>query len=530
MFVFHRQQVSLASLLVLLAGCGGDSGPPDDDNQNPPPGGGTPAGDPVTAQIGPGGGTISTADGGISLVFPAGALATPTDVTIRPMVNTAPGGVGLAYRIEPAGLAIAQPVELTLGVSSALLGDAQIGELGVGLRSKAGDWYTDMGSSATAAVRTGAATTPGVSRIMDGGSVTTTLTSGLITETSVVTYWRVLPRRPRIKTTEHVTITVEACFLETENTSYWNEDGVTITSRRRTRTCGPSVRQGTWSVASLTGQTASADVGTVVAGTPTSVATYTAPARHPPGGGVVVTAHLYWAEMNLTADLPILVQVEQSNAWGGTVNWTISGTDVKHFRNDNPSLPYVDVTTTLTREGSGQVQLIAIPGRASPAVALLDPSSIVATDHFKRVVVTITRGGGCETTKTETWDVSGNHSEFPTNPPMGGIGEVSILFGDGNEYAIGFISVQWEATGTYTIQSTTACTGDDEVLPGLPVSTEITYNLGPEMAGGFDSPDGLYHAMLNPAAPHVLEGSAPWRDGIHPWATTKVTWSITRPQ
>ena len=130
------RHLTAVSLVWLLVSCGSDSGPPDDGNQNPPPGGG--AGDPVTVQIGPGGGTVATADGGISLVFPAGALASGTDVTIRPVANTAPGGVGLAYTIEPAGLAIAQPVQLTLGVSAALLGDGQIEELGVGVRNKRG--------------------------------------------------------------------------------------------------------------------------------------------------------------------------------------------------------------------------------------------------------------------------------------------------------------------------------------------------------------------------------------------------------
>ena len=124
---------------------------------------------------------------------------------------------------------------------------------------------------------------------MDGGAVQITLESSLITQATVVTLWRPEPLRPKIKTTEHVTITILACFQETETTSYWNEDNVTITSRRRIReTCGPSVRQGTWTVEGLSGLTGSADVGVVTVGSPTSVATYFAPARHPAGGGVRV--------------------------------------------------------------------------------------------------------------------------------------------------------------------------------------------------------------------------------------------------
>ena len=195
--------------------------------------------------------------------------------------------------------------------------------------------------------------------------------------------------------------------------------------------------------------------------------------------------------MNVTGEVPVFVRVEQSNEWGGTMSWTMSGTDVKHIHNDNPNLPYFDQTTTITREGSGQVQLIAIPGRVNPAVALLDPSSIVATDHVKIVVVTITRGGGCESTKTETTEASGNHSEFPTNPSVGksrgsvdpvrrgervraGVRERAVG-GDGHGHHA-------DEHGVYraTMTSCRACRR----------RTRSRWTLGPEMAGGFDRRTG----------------------------------------
>ena len=48
--------------------------------------------------------------------------------------------------------------------------------------------------------------------------------------------------------------------------------------------------------------------------------------------------------------------------------------------------------------------------------------------------------------------------------------------------------------------------------------------------GGFGTPDGLFHTTLNAATPNVLEGTTSWKDGIMDWATTKVEWSIRRPQ
>ncbi len=65
----------------------------------------TPVGQPIgaltTKTIGPAGGTLTTADGRISLVFPAGAVKQETAITVQPGENKAPNGVGEAFTISP---------------------------------------------------------------------------------------------------------------------------------------------------------------------------------------------------------------------------------------------------------------------------------------------------------------------------------------------------------------------------------------------------------------------------------------------
>ncbi|HSB36472.1 MAG TPA: hypothetical protein VLH41_06310, partial [Thermoanaerobaculia bacterium] len=69
---------------------------------------------PSSATIGPEGGSIRSSDGILTLKVPAGALATPTPISIEITTNDAPGAVGPGYEVSPGGLAFAQPALLRL--------------------------------------------------------------------------------------------------------------------------------------------------------------------------------------------------------------------------------------------------------------------------------------------------------------------------------------------------------------------------------------------------------------------------------
>nr|WP_295934863.1 hypothetical protein [uncultured Dyadobacter sp.] len=74
---------------------------------------GVPDGELAVKTIGPDGGTISSSDDRVQLVIPAGALAKPTQISIQPITNHAPNGLGLAYRFLPEGTTFAKPASLT---------------------------------------------------------------------------------------------------------------------------------------------------------------------------------------------------------------------------------------------------------------------------------------------------------------------------------------------------------------------------------------------------------------------------------
>src|SRR5688572_18000197 len=113
------------AIIGMLAACkkphdeGGTTPPPP-----PPPGGGTgtvavtevgqPTGPAIIKTIGTGGGTISSADGKVILTIPAGALDKNEIISMEPIQNKAPLGIGtLAYRFLPHGLQFKKPAVLS---------------------------------------------------------------------------------------------------------------------------------------------------------------------------------------------------------------------------------------------------------------------------------------------------------------------------------------------------------------------------------------------------------------------------------
>lgn len=75
---------------------------------------GVPQGTATSLTIGPAGGILTTADGRVRLEIPAGAVASNTLISIQPILNHAPNGLGLAYRFSPDGTQFAKPATLTI--------------------------------------------------------------------------------------------------------------------------------------------------------------------------------------------------------------------------------------------------------------------------------------------------------------------------------------------------------------------------------------------------------------------------------
>jgi hypothetical protein len=101
---------------------------------------GTPKGSRVTKSIGPEGGTISSADGRITVTVSPKAVAEKMNFSIQPLTNMAPGGLGDAYRLEPSGRTFSIPVELTFKFTDDDVKDSAPEALTVAYQDTGGFW------------------------------------------------------------------------------------------------------------------------------------------------------------------------------------------------------------------------------------------------------------------------------------------------------------------------------------------------------------------------------------------------------
>ncbi len=101
---------------------------------------GTPDGNPISKEIGPGGGSIASEDGRVELIFPAGALSTNTTITIQPATNLAPLGTGKAYSFEPSGIKFKIPVQVIFHYSDEEAKTCSPDLMGFALQNHTGKW------------------------------------------------------------------------------------------------------------------------------------------------------------------------------------------------------------------------------------------------------------------------------------------------------------------------------------------------------------------------------------------------------
>ena len=105
---------------------------------------GTPVGPPISKSIGTTGGSISSPDGRIELTFPAGALSSNTTISIQPVTNTCPGGIGISYHLMPDGITFSKPVNLVFHYTSEEVNGSNPYLLYIAYQDNAMQWKADF--------------------------------------------------------------------------------------------------------------------------------------------------------------------------------------------------------------------------------------------------------------------------------------------------------------------------------------------------------------------------------------------------
>ena len=94
----------------------------------------------VSGSIGPAGGTVTSVDGRLSVVVPANALAATVMISVQPMTNTAPGGMGAGYKLLPEGQTFTVPVRLSWHYGATELKGTSSTALAVAYQDAEGYW------------------------------------------------------------------------------------------------------------------------------------------------------------------------------------------------------------------------------------------------------------------------------------------------------------------------------------------------------------------------------------------------------
>lgn len=148
--MFRKYVCLVTSILVAVffSRCSSDSDAPTPQRTDPivtPVG--EPAGGAVHTTIGQDGGVVASADGRLTVTIPAGALTTATDISIQPLSNEAPLGMGLGYRLGPEGTTFAKPVTLAFAYDDALLNGVPEDFLWIVTQAENGTWNAMLKSA-----------------------------------------------------------------------------------------------------------------------------------------------------------------------------------------------------------------------------------------------------------------------------------------------------------------------------------------------------------------------------------------------
>jgi hypothetical protein len=105
---------------------------------------GTPIGSPVTKTIGAAGGTIISADGRAELNIPAGALSSDLAISIQPITNECPNGVGVAYDFLPNSTRFLIPATFTLHYTDDDINGTDPYLLNLAFQDSLNEWEVDI--------------------------------------------------------------------------------------------------------------------------------------------------------------------------------------------------------------------------------------------------------------------------------------------------------------------------------------------------------------------------------------------------
>jgi hypothetical protein len=226
---------------------------------------GVPLGPPITADIGPSGGVITSADEVLRVTVPPGAVATNTTFSVQPIEDFCPGGMG-SYRLLPEGMTFAAPVTITFHYTEEDLEGTLSDLLDIAYQGTDQIWYALSGV------------------ILDEQSRTISVDVTHFTDWALASSLRIQPQSPAIPVVEKgATYKLHLAGIKHSTSKSLPGDLVLLPRKH------PATFPATWFVNGV--QNGNSNVGTISTDNNNHV-TYHAPANVPANNPVLVTAEL----------------------------------------------------------------------------------------------------------------------------------------------------------------------------------------------------------------------------------------------
>jgi hypothetical protein len=265
---------------------------------------GDPQGAAITQMIDATGGSVTSADGRITLDVPAGALASATTISIQPITNTTPNGIGLGYLLEPEGTMFAAPVTLTFHLSATEA--LALGSTFVATQHADGFWYSQ----------------PNQQR--DSSALTVSVSTTHFSAWSIAETLKLDPAKTRVKTSASAQFTATILIVDPRGDEAANPNGEELKMPESVPLGHFTIQTNTWAVNNI--EEGNAQYGRIVELQEPGL--YYAPATVPTPSEVTITVTIQIGRTKVTA--PALADIYFQEFWTGTTNITqIDGTQTQ---------------------------------------------------------------------------------------------------------------------------------------------------------------------------------------------------------
>lgn len=436
---------------------------------------GTSTGPKVTATVGAAGGRLASTDGRLELTVPAGALEADVELTLEPISNTAPGGVGGAYRLGPEGTRFSQPATVSIAWSAAELEGSTSDALSVGYQDSEGRWRA-LGEPSVSGQRVSVSTRH-------------------LSDWSALLGWQLRPPSAKTDVNGAVNLTLRYCEPEQFVDAEGELSGLVPRCDLDEELPQLAVVN-SWSVNGTSGGTPSD--GTVEG--QGLAAVYSAPPVEPMANPVAVQVD--FNRRRKGRQLAVANVRVGGAAWSGTVSWTLMGTSTE--------------TTGMYRHtygATGDGMLTLAPGSGG-ALKYMSGNGSYSWSHDELFSNTYMANGCTHTLmQTRRWTLSGSSTDVAA---LSG-----VLVENGANVDLTLTVPSGPATGRQTVSATETASGPSHCRAAMPTNTDDPYQ-------GSMPADVLSMSLPLGGDPDRLAGSRMITVGERPPRSYNVSWNLMR--